>query len=211
MRKRRPDRDRATAGAPTEDLAAIVQRVARSIDERLEIHEPGLIAEDEEFVEMSDLLVPDNVPLELVERVSRSTFGLARAMGHRALARREAVSEEWVSWAFDRLTSTVAAELQFLLEAIERHVEPPLIARVLAEADDDWTWGWCYEVVTDFVRRRVEAGELPGVADFDRWVDAARTDTADAFSGLEGVLPASTVRDFDSWREQHGRLGTASP
>jgi ATP-dependent Clp protease ATP-binding subunit ClpC len=204
MRKRRADKDRATSGTGgTEDLAAIVQQAARKIDKRLEDLEPSVVAEDKEFVQTSDLLVPEDVPPELVERIARSSHGLARAMAHRALARREAVSAEWLEWAFGRLTSAVAAELQFLLEAIERHIEPPLLARVLARADDDWSWGWCHLVVTGFVHRRVEAGEVPADADFDQWIDPRSTDTADAFAALDGVLPASTIRDFESWRKQH--------
>ncbi len=204
MRKRRADKLRATSGAEgTEDIAAIVQRAARRIEKRLDELEPNLVAEDEEFVETSDLLVSEDVPPGLVERVSRSSHGLARAMGHRAVARRESVSAEWLDWAFGRLKSAVAAELQFLLEAIERHAEPPLVARVLAHADDDWPWGWCNDVVTRFVQRRVEAGEEPAVADFERWIDPRSTEARDAFAALDGVLPASTIREFESWREQH--------
>jgi ATP-dependent Clp protease ATP-binding subunit ClpC len=205
MPRRRSEKDRRKAGAGrTEDVAAIVQAAARSIDERLEDLEPNRVAEDEEFVDASDRLVSDDVPLELVERMSRSSHGLARTMAHRALAKREAVSEAWLGWAFGRLTSAIAAELRFLLEAIERHAEPPLVARVLAKADDDWTWGWCNIVVTDFVQRRVEAGEVPAVAEFERWIGPGDANTADAVAALEGVLPASTIREFEAWREQRG-------
>ena len=206
MRKRRADKLRVTSGAEgTEDVAAVVQRTARSIDDRLDDYEPGVLAQDEEFVDTSNLLVADDVPLEVVERVARSAHVIARALAHRALARREAVSDAWITWAFRQLKSAYAVELQFLLEALERHIEPPLIARVLATADDDWSYGWCHDVVKAFVERRVEAGEVPDAADYERWIDAAATNTADVVASLEGVLPSSSTRDFDSWRQQRER------
>jgi ATP-dependent Clp protease ATP-binding subunit ClpC len=118
------------------------------------------------------------------------------------------VSDEWVTWAFRRLKRAYAGELFFLLEAIERHVEPPLIARVLAHADDDWSWGWCLGVVTSFVDRRVRAGETPTAKDFEA-MGLQRSDeetVATAIAELEGVLPAATMGDFHEWRRRRAEL-----
>ena len=90
---------------------------------------------------------------------------------------------------------------------IERHDEPPLIARVLARADDDWTEGWLLEVVTGFVERRVRAGERPTAAEFEHTVNASDEQlVAGAVAALAGALPAETVRDFEQWRERRARL-----
>src|SRR5262245_3013709 len=205
MRKRRSDRDGATDEPVTEDVRALVKKAAGSIRKRLdEWPLVDALAEDGEFLEASDLLVSDDVPLEVVEQVSRSSNPIAQAMAHRALAHRETVSEDRLLWAFRRLTAAYAGELNFLLQAIERHAEPPVLARVLAKADDDWSWGWCLEVVSDFASRRVEAGEVPTVADFEQWIDGDDADTASAVAALVSVLPESTARDFESWRRHRG-------
>src|SRR5919204_3444296 len=136
MRRRKSEAEDSNDGAQAvEDVEAVVRAAARSIAERLDT-EPAVddLTHDEEFVTTSGLLVDADVPQETVERLSRASSTIAAAMAHRAIARRESLSDAWLGWAFKRLNDAYACELFFLLEAIERHEQPPLIARVLAKA-----------------------------------------------------------------------------
>jgi ATP-dependent Clp protease ATP-binding subunit ClpC len=205
-KKQRDAAAKASDHSP-DDVEAAVRAAAREVAERLgEYPEPGVLAEDEAFVRASDLLVPADVPVETVERLARST-GIVAAMAHRATVRRESVSDVWLEWAYKRLRKAYAGELVFLLEAIERHGEPPFVPRVLASADENWSWGWCLGVVSAFVERRVRAGEEPTVAALAEVVDPANEGNVVAVVGeLDGVLPSATVSGFEEWRESRTQL-----
>ena len=138
-----------------EDVEAAVRAAARSIAERFEDGYPHF----EELARRRG--VPERQHTTRRERRRLRDGRAARPrlhswflaeMAHRAASLRDDVPAEWVDWAFRRLKQATARELFFLLQAIERHGEPPFIARVLARADDDWDGGWLLEVVTDFVR-----------------------------------------------------------
>src|SRR5439155_13911140 len=110
-------------------------------------------------------------------------------------------------WAFRRLNRAYAGEVIFLLQAIERHGEPPFIARVLARANVDWGEGWLQEVVGGFVERRVRAGERPTAAEFEAAVSEQDVQVVTvAVAALEGVLPPETRLVFERWQEQRARL-----
>jgi ATP-dependent Clp protease ATP-binding subunit ClpC len=205
-RRRRQAEGDGASGRSEESVADVVRSASKEIEKRLESSHPAVddLADDDQFVRTSELLQDVDVSLEEVERLARSPTAIVAAMADRALARRPEVSEEWLTWAFKRLKRAYAGEVRFLLEAIERHVQGPLIARVLANADDDWAWGWLLEVVTAFVERRVAAGEMPRAADFD----AVRRSDADLVASvvdqLEGTLPPPAIEAFKEWRRSHG-------
>jgi ATP-dependent Clp protease ATP-binding subunit ClpC len=205
---KKKQRDAAKAGDRSpDDVEGAVRAAAREVAERLgEYPEPSVLAGDKAFVRASDLLVDADVPVETVERLARST-AIVAAMAHRATVRRESVSEQWLEWAYKRLKKAYAGELVFLLEAIEQHGEPPFVPRVLAGADDDWSWGWCLAVVSAFVERRVRAGEEPTVAALAEVVDPANEGNVVAVVGeLDGILPTTTVSGFEEWRESRAQV-----
>src|SRR6266511_5596024 len=205
MARRRTKRDDASTDttARDDDVGAVVRAAARSIADRLAEFPPvDDLAHDDEFLQTSRGLSRGDVRLETVERLARSSNAIVAAIADRALARRESVSEEWLAWGFRRLKHAYAGELFFLLEAIERHSHSPLLARVLANADDDWAWGWCLGVITSFAERRVRAGEEPTAADFDAIDPSDEEDVAKVVAELDGVLPAKTMREFDEWRRR---------
>src|SRR4051812_39175069 len=137
MRRRRPDADGTDAGRDGQDTRSLVLAAARSVRERLDQFPPvDALVEDGEFLEASEHLEAEEVPQELVERIARSSDAVAAAMAHRALARRDAVSDEWLAWAFRRLKQAYAGELFFLLEAVRRAGGPPLVAPRRARAHD---------------------------------------------------------------------------
>jgi ATP-dependent Clp protease ATP-binding subunit ClpC len=205
MARRRTKRDDVSTDATErgDDVGAVVREAARSIAERLaEFPAVDDLAHDDEFLRTSRRLSGSDVRLETVERLARSSNAIGAAIADRALARRETVSEEWLAWAFRRLKHAYAGELFFLLEAIERHAQSPLLPRVLANADDDWAWGWCLGVITSFAERRVRAGEEPTAADFDVIDESNDEHVAKVVAELDAVLPAKTIREFDEWRRR---------
>jgi ATP-dependent Clp protease ATP-binding subunit ClpC len=109
--------------------------------------------------------------------------------------------------AYRRLKHAYAGELVVLLQAIERHGEPPFLARVLARSDDDWKEGWLFTAISTFVERRVRAGERPSVADFDQFVHSSDEElVAAVVTELVGVLPAATSVEFAQWRDNRAQL-----
>jgi ATP-dependent Clp protease ATP-binding subunit ClpC len=195
---------RPDEGAP-QDVEAAVRAAARSIEERLGHYAaPDDLVDDDEFLRASRLIARPDVDDETVERLTRSSTPIVAAAAARAMARRDVVSDEWLAWAFRRLRQAYAGELLFLLDALERHVEPPLIVRVLANANENWSEGWCLGVISSFVERRVHAGERPQQADFELIDPVSEETVADVIAELEGVLPSPTIREFDEWRRRRG-------
>jgi len=208
MTKRKQKESGTSKTQPEQGVEEAVRAAARSIVDRLEdTHpDPEELVDDHEFVRGSNLLTSSAVPFETVARLSHASSAVLAAMAHRAAARRDDVTSEWIAWAFRRLKQAYAGEVVFLLEAIERHAEPPLVARVLARSDDDWKWGWLLSAVSAFVERRIEAGELPTADEFDQFVNPADAEQVGAVvAQLEGMLPAETVHVFEAWRDERGR------
>jgi len=167
---------------------------------------PDDLIGDSEFVATSERLAQADVPFETVARLGRASSPIVAAMAHRAAAKRDDVPPEWIEWAYRRLKQAYAGELIVLLEAIERHDDPPFLARVLARSDDDWTRGWLVTAVTAFVERRVQAGERPTAADFERFVRPADEQlVANVVDELAGVLPDETTDEFAQWRDERAR------
>jgi hypothetical protein len=204
VRRRRDEHDDEAVPENAEDRA---RTTADEICDRLESAYPpvGALLEDESFAAASDRLAARSVPFEVVERLSRSTTSVLAAMAHRAASLRDDTTDEWIDWAFRRLKSVYAGEAEFLLRAIERHVAPPLVPRVLASADKDWSEGWLLEVVTAFVERRVGAGERPSGADFAAAVGSDKVEDVGALIGRLDVLPAETVAEFERWRDERAQ------
>jgi ATP-dependent Clp protease ATP-binding subunit ClpC len=208
---RKPKRDDPATSHPhaVEDAEAAARAAARSIAERLQTEWPEFerLGDDPEFVRASARLAAPDVSLETVERLGRASKPILAAIAHRATALRAEVSADWLDWAYRRMKGTYAGELAFLLEAVERHGQPPFIARVLARCDDNWHEGWLLDVVTAFAARRVAAGEIPTVAEFEAFVDEPQVGlVAAVVAELEGTLPRETVRDFEQWRRGRERL-----
>jgi len=208
MARRRRDAAKS-AEVRVDDVEAAVRAAARAIADRFESPYPAPddLVEDADFRRTSKLLADPAVPFETVARLGRSTTHVVAAIAHRAVALRTDAPPEWVEWAYRRLKQAYGGELVVLLPAIERHGEPPFLARVLARADDDWTSGWLLGVVTAFVERRLQAGERPTAAEFDSFVRPSdEDDVAAVIAELEGVLPAETTAEFTQWREKRAQF-----
>jgi len=209
MSRRKGKEHEFLPGEETEDVDSIVRATAREIAERFKSDYPEYeaLGLDPQLIRASELLGSSWVPFETVQRLGRAGDPIVAAIAHRAAAIRRDTPPEWVEWAYTRLTQAYAGELVFLLAGIERHGEPPLLARVLARADDDWSWGWNLAVVTRFTESRIAAGERPTAEDFDA---AARPGTLElvtsAIAKLEGALPPETVQVFETWKRERERI-----
>jgi ATP-dependent Clp protease ATP-binding subunit ClpC len=208
MARRRRDAGQSSE-ARIDDVEAAVRAAARVIAERWETDFPAPddLVDDPDFRRSSQLLADPAVPFETVARLGRSTTAVIAAVAHRAVALRTDIPPEWIDWAYRRLKQAYGGELVVLLQAIEQHGEPPFLVRVLARGDDDWTTGWLLGVVTAFVERRVQRGERPTVADFDRFVRPSDEElVAAVVDELEGVLPSDTTDEFTQWREKRAQF-----
>src|SRR6266487_3942873 len=126
MARRRTKRDDVSTDATArgDDVGAVVREAARSIAERLaEFPAVDDLAHDDEFLRTSRRLSGSDVRLETIERLARSSNAIVAAIADRALARREAVSEEWLAGVGVLEPPERPGELFFLLEAIERHAQ----------------------------------------------------------------------------------------
>jgi ATP-dependent Clp protease ATP-binding subunit ClpC len=204
-RKRDPS---ASSEVHSEDVEATARATARLLAARFDTSwpDPDDLIGDPQFIGTSERLAQPDVPFETVAKLGRASSPILAAIAHRAVARRDDAPPEWIEWAYRRLKHAYAGEVVVLVQAIEQHDEPPVLARVLARSDDDWTSGWLLNAVSAFAERRVQAGERPTAADFERFVHAADEElVAAVVSELEGVLPEATTQEFAQWREGRAR------
>jgi ATP-dependent Clp protease ATP-binding subunit ClpC len=207
MARRKRDADRISE-VRGEDVEAAARAAARSMAERFETPwpEPDDLITDSEFIETSRRLARSDIPFETVARLGRASNAILASIAHQAVANRADASPEWIDWAYRRLKQAYAGEVIVLLQAIERHGEPPYLARVLARSDDDWVRGWLFNAVSAFVERRVQAGERPTAAEFERFVHSSDVELVSALVGeLEGVLPEATTQEFARWRDERAQ------
>jgi ATP-dependent Clp protease ATP-binding subunit ClpC len=201
-RRRRSDEEPA-------DVEAEARAAARTISERYgtPYPEPETLADDAEFVALSELLAGFGVTFDVVDRLARANLPVLAAAAQRAVSLRRDVPRGWTDWAFRRLKQAYAGEVTFLLRALEQHAEPPLLARVLARSDHDWTEGWLLHAVTAFAERRVAAGEAPTA---DEWAAFVEADDIEVVStvvaALDGVLPDASRQAFDDWKAGRDQL-----
>jgi ATP-dependent Clp protease ATP-binding subunit ClpC len=183
-------------------VATAAREAARSIAERLgEYPDPDELAEDEAFARAAQALAEPGVSFETCARLARAQTPVTAAIALRGIALRDGVPDWWLRWAFRRLTPAPPLELRFLLETIERHAEPPLLAGVLARADDDWHEEPMLPLVAAFVERRVASGEAPTPADLEGRFEREHEPRLTALFGELGpLLPRSTLDAFEEWR-----------
>src|SRR5262245_31631473 len=202
-RKRKDDKK---VRSPGDEVEAAVRAAAESIAAGHRgdgLPAADVLAANRDFIRASERLVDSRVPFETVEQLARASNGIVNAIACRATALRDDVSAGWLDWAYRELHNVYSGALFFLLESIERHGEAPFIARVLARADDDWSYGRPLDVVRAFVERRVRAGERATASEFDQFVAGSDEETVAAVvTELEGTLPQETVQEFKQWRRR---------
>ena len=196
MRREEESKQRAVVAAVRKHAASIVRRLGEHPD-------PEELVDDEEFERAVQFLVGPAISFEACARLVRTRAAVPAAIGCRAISLRDSAPDWWLEWAYRRLTPAPAVELRFLLDAIERHGTPPVLARVLAHADDDWDEDPMLPVVAAFVERRVAAGESPTADELATHLERSDEQRlALLFDALRGVVPQSLREAFEEWRRR---------
>ncbi|MGH3078354.1 MAG: AAA family ATPase, partial [Gaiellaceae bacterium] len=129
-------------------------------------------------------LADEETPVETVVPMTRDPSGWVASMALAALAERDDVPEEWVSWAMRHPARPSNVEDAFLLRALAKHATQPAIPSVLPMLES-----MRHDLIVEFVRARRAAGEQ---------IDAS------TFEGVS-IKDAEEVESFvDRWEDELG-------
>jgi len=130
-----------------------------------------------------------------VVSLSRDADGWVASMALAALAERDDVPDEWVTWAMRSPVRPSLCEDRLLLRALAVHADRPAIGSVLAvlESLSD-------DIVAEFVADRTARGEVVDASTFDR-VALDESEALVAFiDRFEGELGPAFRAGFETWR-----------
>jgi ATP-dependent Clp protease ATP-binding subunit ClpC len=160
----------------------------------------GLEAQPEYELAVSGLADSD-ASVDDVVTLSRDSDGWVAAMALAALARRDDVPAEWVTWATRNPVRPSVCEDRLHLRALAAHADRPVIAPVLATLEnlrDD--------VVAEFVQDRIARGEVVEVSTFDQ-VSLDDAAALEAFvDRFEGDFGPGFREAFELWRARRNLL-----
>ena len=130
-----------------------------------------------------------------VVTLSRDADGWVASMALAALAQREDVPDDWLTWAARNPVRPSVCEDRLLLRALAVHSGQPVIGAGLQALESLRD-----EVVAEFVRERISRGEQVAVDTFDK-VSLETADNLEAFiDRFEGDLGPDFRRSFETWR-----------
>jgi ATP-dependent Clp protease ATP-binding subunit ClpC len=143
-----------------------------------------------------EALADESAPVSDVVELARHPDGWVASMALVALERRDDVPDEWTDAAIRGLPRPSNCEDAFQLRALAKHAPAPAIGRILARIE-----GIRPEYVVDFVRRRIDAGEVPDAATFRGYLTAGQADEVGGFIERYGQNMGEAVRPaFEEWR-----------
>ena len=130
-----------------------------------------------------------------VVTLSRDADGWVASMALAALAQREDIGDDWLTWAARNPVRPSVCEDRLLLRALAVHSRQPVIGAGLQALESLRD-----EVVAEFVRERISRGEQVAVDTFDK-VSLETADDLEAFiDRFEGDLGPDFRRSFQTWR-----------
>ena len=148
-----------------------------------------------EFEEAVARLADVDVDVGEVTTLSRDSDGWVASMALAALARRDDVPGDWLTWAIRNPVRPSICEDRLVLRAIANHAERPAIGSILAVLDqlrDD--------VVAEFVSNRIEQGEVVDPTTFER-LTLERADEVEALiDRFEADFGPGFRESFERWR-----------
>ena len=154
----------------------------------------GLEALPEFQAAASQLAEPDT-PVEEVVALSRDSDGWVASMALAALAERDDVPSEWVTWAMRNPVRPSICEDRLILRALAVQADRPAIGSVLQAME-----GLQDQFVAGFVRERVERGEVVDTTTFEK----VSLDAADSIEALidrfDDDLGPDFKESFERWR-----------
>ena len=127
--------------------------------------------------------------------LSRDSDGWVASIALAALAERDDVPGDWLTWAMRNPVRPSICEDRLLLRALSIHADRPVIGAVLAVLESLRD-----EIVAEFVRDRLERGEVVDASTFDR-VSLDSADEVGAFiDRFEADFGPSVRQAFERWR-----------
>jgi ATP-dependent Clp protease ATP-binding subunit ClpC len=180
------------------DAIELAQACAEALEEEQEwfAMTPEALELDPRFVTAVAALSDDDTEVDAVVDLSRHPDGWSASMALAALERRDDVPPDWADAAIRGLPRPSNCEDAFQLRAIARHAPAPSIGRILARVE-----GIRPVFVVDFVRRRIEAGEMVGVETFRGHVTVGQIEELATYLDRFGPDMGDEVRAaFDEWR-----------
>lgn len=140
-------------------------------------------------------LADSDTDVDEVVALSRDADGWVASMALAALAQRDDVPAEWVSWAMRDPARPSVCEDRLLFRALARHADRPVIGVGLAQLGTLQD-----QVVAEFVADRSKRGELVDQSTFDG-VSLDDADTVEAFiDRFEPDLGPGVRESFERWR-----------
>jgi hypothetical protein len=148
-----------------------------------------------EFQAAASQLADPDTPVEEVVALSRDSDGWIASMALAALAERDDVPSEWVTWAMRNPVRPSICEDRLILRALAVQADRPAIGSVLQAME-----GFQDHFVADFVRERIERGEVVDTTTFEK----VSLDDADSIEALidrfEDDLGPDFKESFERWR-----------
>ena len=143
---------------------------------------------------VSALAEPD-ADVEEVAVLSRDTDGWVASMALAALAERDDVPDDWLSWAARNPVRPSVCEDRLLLRALAVHAEQPVIGAALQALESLQD-----QFIAEFIGERVARGEQVGVETFDK-LSLESADGLESFvDRFEGELGPDFRPSFETWR-----------
>ncbi len=146
-------------------------------------------------------LADSDTDVDDVVALSRDSDGWIAAMALAALAQRDDVPQEWVTWAARNPVRPSVCEDRLLLRSLAVHADRPVIGSVLVVLEslrDD--------VIAEFVQDRIARGEVVEPSTFDH-VSLDNADALEAFvDRFESDFGPGFRRSFEIWRARRNLL-----
>jgi ATP-dependent Clp protease ATP-binding subunit ClpC len=152
-----------------------------------------------EYQSAVEELADDETDVEEVVALSRDSNGWVASMALAALAEREDVPAEWVTWATRNAVRPSFCEDRLLLRALARHAREPVIGAIVPTALRD-------EIIAEFVRARIEQGEIVDARTFDRMSLDAADELESFIDRFEDELGTDFRPSFEEWRATRNLL-----
>ncbi len=163
----------------------------------------GLEAQPAFLIAVSALADPD-IDVDEVVSLSRDSDGWVASMALAALAQRDDVPTEWVTWAMRNPVRPSVCEDRLLLRALAIHADRPVIGSGLQALESVRN-----DVIAEFVQERIGAGEEIDIETFAR-ISLDDVEALESFMDrFEAELGPAFRANYEKWRalRQLGDVG----
>jgi ATP-dependent Clp protease ATP-binding subunit ClpC len=185
-------------GDEPRDGLAVARAAAAALEDEYDwwAMTPDRLELEPEFQTGVAALADPETDVDDVVSLARHPDGWAASMALAALEARDDVPDDWSETAIRSLPRPSNCEDALQLRALARHARGSTVGRVLARVE-----GIHPDYVVDFVRRRIEGGEIVDSATFRGHVTIGQADDLATYLDRRGDDMGGEVRAaFDEWR-----------